>query len=55
MTIFHHKLLTIEGRILANGSTHPSSMTVFVHLFIRIVIRKATIVILNTNDTRYHI
>ena len=32
MTTFHHKLLTIEGRVLANGWTHPSSMTIFVPL-----------------------
>ena len=30
--IFHHKLLTREGRVLANGWTHPSSMTIFVQL-----------------------
>ena len=42
MTIFHHKLLTREGRVTANGWTHPSSMTVFVHLFIRNVIQKVT-------------
>ena len=34
MTIFHHKSVTSEGRVLANGWTHPSSMTIFVHLFI---------------------
>ena len=50
MTIFHHKLLTREGRVLANGWTHPSSMTIFVHLFIRSVIRKVT-----TSDTKYHL
>jgi hypothetical protein len=32
MTIFHHKLLTTEGR---DGWTHLSSMTIFVLLFIR--------------------
>ena len=44
MTTFHHKLLTREGMGLAKGWTHPSSMTVFVHLFIRSVIWKVTIV-----------
>jgi hypothetical protein len=34
MTIFHDKLLTKESRVLANGWTHPSSMTVFINLFI---------------------
>ena len=47
-TLFHHNLVTREGRVLANGWTHPSSMMVFVHLFIRTVIRKVTIVTLNT-------
>ena len=43
MTIIHHKLLTREGGDLANyGWTHPTSMTKFVRLFIRSVIRKAT-------------
>ena len=42
MTMFYHKLLTREGRVLANGWTHPSSMTIFVHLFIRSVILKVT-------------
>ena len=44
MTTFHQKLLTREGRILANGWTHPSSMTIFDHLFIKIVIWKVSIV-----------
>ena len=37
MTTFHHKLVTREGRVSANGWTHPSSscVTVFVHLFIQ--------------------
>ena len=35
VTIFHCKLLTREGRVLSNGWTYPSSMTIFVHLFIR--------------------
>ena len=48
MTIFHHKLLTWEGRVLANLWTRPSSMTEFVHIFIRGVIRKVTILTLNT-------
>ena len=48
MTILHHKMLTREGRVLANGWTHPSSMIVFVHLFIKNRIQKATIVTLNT-------
>ena len=48
MTIFHHKLLTKEGVILANRWTHPSSLTTFVHLFIRNVIQRVTIVTLNT-------
>ena len=41
--IFHHKLLTKEGEVSANGWTHPSPMTIFVHLFISNVIRKVTI------------
>jgi hypothetical protein len=44
MTIFHHKLLTRKDRVLANGGTHPLSMAILVHLFIRSIIRKATIV-----------
>ena len=28
MTICHHKLIIGEGRVLANGWTHPSSMTI---------------------------
>ena len=44
MTIFHLKLLTRESRVLANGWTPPSSMTIFVKLFIRSVIQKLTIV-----------
>ena len=47
LTIFHHKFMTREHRILANGWTHPSSMTIFVNLFIRNVIQKVTIVTLN--------
>jgi hypothetical protein len=47
-TIFHHKLLTREGGVLANGWTHPLPMTIFVHLFIISVIRKVTIVTSNT-------
>ena len=34
--------------ILTNGWTHPSSMTIFVHLFIWSVIQKVTLVRLNT-------
>ena len=48
MRTFHHMLPTREGRILADELTYPSSMTIFVHLFIRSVIQKVTIVILNT-------
>ena len=48
MTISHHKLLTREGRVLENGWTHPSFMTIEVQVFTRSVIRKATIVILKT-------
>ena len=48
VTIFHHKLVEKASRIMANGWTHPSSMTIFVYLFIRDVIREVTIVILNT-------
>ena len=48
MTIFHHKLLTREGRVLANRWTHAASMTIFVNLFIRSVIYKVTIVTINT-------
>ena len=43
MTIVHHKLLTRERRVLANGWTHPSSMTIFVHIFIKNVIREVTV------------
>ena len=32
MTIFHHKLRTREGRVLTNGWTHLSSMTIFCSL-----------------------
>jgi hypothetical protein len=35
MITFHHKLK--EGRVLANGWTHPSSMTIFVHLIISVI------------------
>ena len=42
-----------ECRVLASAWTHPSSMTIFVHLFIRSVIRKVTIVTLNTILTKY--
>jgi hypothetical protein len=45
--IFHHKLLTKEGRVLTNECTRPSSMTIFVHLFIISVIRTIAIVALN--------
>ena len=39
MTIFHHKLLTREGRVLAYEYTHDSSfMTIYVHLLIQKVI-----------------
>ena len=44
MTIFHHKLLKREGRRLADGWSHPSSMTIFVHLFIS---KKALVATLN--------
>ena len=43
MTILHHKLLTGEGRVLANGWTHPSSMTISVHLFMTSITRKVAI------------
>ena len=43
--IFHHKLLTREGQVSANGWTHPPTMTILVHSFIRSVIQKVTIVI----------
>ena len=48
-TIKNHKTLLIcvvdkRRYVLANEKTHPSSMTLFVHLFIRIVIQKVTIV-----------
>ena len=48
MTIFHHELLTREGRVSTDGLTHPSSMTIFIKLFIRSVVQKVTIVTLNT-------
>ena len=35
MTIFHHKLLTRGGRVLANGWTHPSYIKIFARLFIK--------------------
>ena len=44
---FSHRFLAREGGILANRWTHPSSMTIFVCLFIRSVIQKVTIVALN--------
>ena len=44
LTIVHHKLLTREGRGLANGLTRPLSMTIF----IRSVIQKVTIVTSST-------
>ena len=44
---FNHKLMTREGRVYANGWTHLSSLTKFVHLFTRSVIQKITIVRLN--------
>ena len=47
--IFHPRLLTREGRVLGNGWTHPSSMTIFVHLFLRDVIRKSTIAMIGEN------
>jgi hypothetical protein len=39
-TIFIHKLLIREDRILANGWTRPSSMTILVNLIKRSVIQK---------------
>ena len=48
MIVFHHKLSTREGKVLANGWTHPSSMNVSVQLFIRSVTQKVTIVTWNT-------
>ena len=49
MTIFHHKLLTREGRVVANGWTHPSSMTMYLFTYsLRSVIQKVTI-----NDIKY--
>ena len=48
MTMWHHKLLTREGRIWTNGWTKPSSMIIFACLFRRSVIQKVTIVTLNT-------
>ena len=39
--ISHHKLLPREGRVLTNGWTHPWSMTISFHLFIRIAIQKS--------------
>jgi hypothetical protein len=50
MTIVYHKLLTREGRILANRWAHPSSMTIFVHLSIRSVSWKNY-----HSDIKYHI
>ena len=43
MTIFHHKLMRREGRVVTNGWTHPSSMIVYFHLFIISVIHKAIV------------
>jgi hypothetical protein len=48
MIIFHHKLLTREGRVWASWWTYPSFLTVFIHLFIRDVIENVIVVILNT-------
>ena len=48
MTIFHHKLLTREDRVLTNEWPHPPSTTLFDHIFIKSVIQKVTIVTLNT-------
>ena len=36
MTIFHHKLPTREDRVLTNGWTQPSSMTILANLFINL-------------------
>ena len=41
---FHPNFNTSEGRGLANGWTHPSSLIVFVNLFIKTDIQKITIV-----------
>ena len=46
MTIFHHKILTKEGR--ANGRTHPSSMTIFSSLTHKKCHPKLTNMTLNT-------
>ena len=51
MTIFHHELLMIEGRVLANSQTHPSYVTLFAHLFIRSVIQKVTMVTLSATQS----
>ena len=40
MTTLDHKLLTREGMVLTNGRTHPSSMTISSHSFIRNIYRK---------------
>ena len=48
MTICYHKLFTREGRVLANGGTHPSSRKIFVHLFITSVIQEVALVTINT-------
>ena len=50
MTIFHHKLLTKDGRLWTNGWTRPSSMTIFVHLFLKSVNQKVT-----NSDIKYHV
>ena len=47
MSIFHHKVADKETRVMANGRTRLSSVTIFVHLFISSVIQKVTIVTLN--------
>ena len=48
MTMFHYKLPTRGCRVLTDGRTHPSSMTIFVHLFIWSVIKSYH------SDTKYY-
>ena len=48
ISIIHDNISSQKGRVLAYGWTCPSSMAVFVNLFIRKVIQKVTIVTSNT-------
>ena len=51
MTIFHHKLLTRENKIVANGLTHPSSI---IHDNICSLLHKEFHTKTYHTDTNYH-